>query len=108
DDFRESRKREPPVSATECRLLWHGSWTTPQGRRGQHCSANERRSRMSKQTDYTPEEWKTISAAPVLAGLLVSVSDMSGPIGLTKEAFAVVKGVTESSASTSNELIKTL
>ena len=63
---------------------------------------------MSKQTDYTPEEWKTISAAPVLAGLLVSVSDMSGPIGLTKEAFAVVKGVTESSASTSNELIKTL
>jgi hypothetical protein len=63
---------------------------------------------MSKQTDYTPEEWKTISAAPVLAGLLVSVSDMSGPIGLTKEAFAVVKGVTESAASTSNELIKTL
>ena len=40
--------------------------------------------------------------------MLVSVSDMSGPIGLTKEAFAVVKGVTESSASTSNELIKTL
>jgi hypothetical protein len=63
---------------------------------------------MSKQTDYTPEEWKTICAAPVLAGLLVSVSDMSGPIGITKEAFAVVKGVTESAASTSNELIKTL
>jgi hypothetical protein len=63
---------------------------------------------MSKQTDYTPEEWKTISAAPVLAGLLVSVSDMSGPIGVVKEAMAVVKAVTESAASTSNELIKTL
>jgi hypothetical protein len=63
---------------------------------------------MSKQTDYTPEEWKTISAAPVLAGLLVSVSDMSGPIGVVKEALAVVKAVTESAATTSNELIKTL
>ncbi len=63
---------------------------------------------MSKQTDYTPEEWKTISAAPVLAGLLVSVSDMSGPIGVVKEALAMVKAVTESAASTSNELIKTL
>jgi hypothetical protein len=63
---------------------------------------------MSKPTDYTPEEWKTISAAPVLAGLLVSVSDMSGPIGVVKEALAVVKAVTESAASTSNELIKIL
>ncbi len=61
---------------------------------------------MSKQTDYTPEEWKTISAAPVMAGLLVTISDMSGPIGLTKEAFAVVKGVAESAAGSSNELIK--
>ncbi len=61
---------------------------------------------MSKQTDYTTEEWKTISAAPVMAGLLVSVSDMSGPVGLAKEAMAVSKAVTESAASTSNELIK--
>jgi hypothetical protein len=63
---------------------------------------------MSKRSDYTPEEWKTISAAPLLAGLLVSLSDMSGPIGIAKEAMAVVKGITESAASTSNELIKTL
>jgi hypothetical protein len=63
---------------------------------------------MSKQSDYTPEEWKTVSAAPVLAGLLVSASDMSGPIGIVKEAMAVVKAVTESAASTSSELIKTL
>jgi hypothetical protein len=63
---------------------------------------------MSKQTDYSPEEWKTISAAPVLAGLPVSVSDMSGPIGVVKEVLAVVKAVTESAASTFNELIETL
>jgi len=63
---------------------------------------------MSKRSDYTPEEWKTISAAPLLAGLLVSVSDMSGPIGIAKEAMAVVKGIAESAASTSNELIKAM
>jgi len=61
---------------------------------------------MSKQIDYTPEEWKTISTAPVLAGLLVSVSDMSGPVGITKEALAVAKAVGESAANKSNELIK--
>jgi hypothetical protein len=61
---------------------------------------------MSKQTDYTSEEWKTISSAPVLAGLLVSVSDMSGPIGMAKEAYTVIKTVTDTAASSSNELIK--
>lgn len=63
---------------------------------------------MSKQTDYTPEEWKTIASAPVLAGLLVSVADISGPIGMAKEAFAVVKTMTETAASTQNELIKAI
>jgi hypothetical protein len=63
---------------------------------------------MSKRSDYTAEEWKTISAAPLLAGLLVSVSDMSGPVGIAKEAIAVVKGIAESAARTPNELIKTL
>jgi hypothetical protein len=60
---------------------------------------------MSKQTDYTAEEWKTISAAPILAGLLVSVSDLSGPIGMVKEAFAVIREVTGSHETTPNELI---
>ena len=63
---------------------------------------------MSKSTDYTAEEWKVISSAPMLAGLLVTVADLSGPIGLVKEAVAVVKGVTETATSTSNELIRTV
>ena len=61
---------------------------------------------MSKQTDYSPEEWKTITAAPIMAGLLVTLSDLSGPIGTAKEAFAVIKGVTDTAAGTSNELIR--
>jgi hypothetical protein len=63
---------------------------------------------LSKQTDYTPEEWKIVSAAPVMAGLLVTISDVSGPIGTAKEAFAVVKGVTETAKGTTNELIKAI
>jgi hypothetical protein len=61
---------------------------------------------MSKSTDYTAEEWKVISSAPMLAGLLVSVADIGGPIGMVKEAMAVVKAVTETATSTSNELIR--
>jgi hypothetical protein len=63
---------------------------------------------MSKQTDYTPEEWKTIAAAPMMAGLLVSVSDLSGPIGMAQEGLAMARTVAEASASTSTELIKVL
>jgi hypothetical protein len=63
---------------------------------------------MSTQSNYTPEEWKTISNAPLLAGLLVSVSDLSGPIGMLKEAVSVVKSVTETAGTTSNELIRSV
>jgi hypothetical protein len=61
---------------------------------------------MSKSTDYTAEEWKAISSAPMLAGLLVSLADLSGPIGMVKEAMAVVKSVIETASTTSNELIR--
>jgi len=61
---------------------------------------------MSKQTDYTAEEWKTVASAPIMAGLLVSISDLSGPIGMAKEAFTVVKAITDTAATTANELIK--
>src|SRR5262245_3625751 len=63
---------------------------------------------MSKQTDYTPEEWKSLATAPLLAGLAVSVSDLSGPIGTMKEALAVAKAVTETARSTTSEIIKAL
>jgi hypothetical protein len=63
---------------------------------------------VSKQIDYTPEEWKSISAAPVMAGILVTVSDLGGPIGTAKEVIALIRGVTDTAARTSNELIKTV
>ncbi len=53
---------------------------------------------MSTKNDYTAEEWKLISSAPMLAGLFVSVSDISGPIGTAKEALAVAKAIGESAS----------
>src|SRR5262247_3188678 len=63
---------------------------------------------MSKSTDYAAEEWKLISSAPMLAGLVVSVADLSGPVGMVKEAMAVVNAVTQTAAGTSNELIRSV
>jgi hypothetical protein len=47
---------------------------------------------MSTKTDYSAEEWKAISGAPVAAGLLITLSDPSGAVGITKEALAVGQG----------------
>jgi hypothetical protein len=53
---------------------------------------------MSKKQDYSETEWKAIAAAPVAAGLLVSLSDASGVTGLAKEAIAVGRAISDTSA----------
>ena len=58
---------------------------------------------MSKKTDYSPEEWKAISGAPVAAGLFITLSDASGPVGIAKEAMAVGKAITESAVGDAPE-----
>lgn len=63
---------------------------------------------MSNQNDYSAEEWLTVSSAPIMAGLLVSLSDVSGPIGMAKEALAVVRAVTESASGGANELLSSI
>jgi len=63
---------------------------------------------MSQQTDYTPDEWKAIAAAPMVAGMLVTMSDLSGPVGFVKEAYAVAQAAAEATGNTSNELIRSV
>ena len=63
---------------------------------------------MTRQSDYTPEEWKLIATAPVLAATVVTVSDMSGPVGLMKEALAVTRAASAAAQSTSSELIRSV
>jgi alkylated DNA nucleotide flippase Atl1 len=63
---------------------------------------------MSTKNDYSTEEWKAIAAAPVVAGLFITLSDVSGLVGTTKEAMAVGRAITESAASTAPEVVKSV
>jgi hypothetical protein len=63
---------------------------------------------MSNKANYSAEEWKAISAAPVAAGLLITLSDASGPLGIAKEAMAVGKAITDSARDDAPEIVKAL
>jgi hypothetical protein len=63
---------------------------------------------MSTRNDYSAEEWKAITAAPVVAGLFITLSDASGLVGTAKEAMAVGRAITESAAGSSPEIVKSL
>jgi len=63
---------------------------------------------MSTKNDYTPEEWKSITGAPYLAGLFITMVDPSGIGGVMKEALAVGTAVAEAGATSQTEVIKSL
>jgi hypothetical protein len=63
---------------------------------------------MSTQTDYNAQQWKAIVAAPTAAGLYITLADASGVVGLTKEAMAVGKAITDAAASGAPDVVKSL
>jgi len=63
---------------------------------------------MSKQQDYNEAEWKAISSAPLAAGLLITLSDASGPIGIAKEALAVSRAISDSATGDAPEVVKSV
>jgi len=63
---------------------------------------------MSTRQDYNESEWKAISSAPLAAGMLITLSDASGPIGIAKEAMAVSKAISESATGDAPEVVKSL
>ena len=63
---------------------------------------------MSKKSDYSPEEWKSITGAPCLAGLFITMADPSSIGGVMKEALAVGKAVAEAGANSQTEVITSL
>ena len=63
---------------------------------------------MSTKNDYSAEEWKAITGAPVAAGLLITLSDASGILGIAKEAMAVGKAITDSAGGDAPEIVKEL
>ena len=63
---------------------------------------------MATAKDFSAEEWKSVEAAPLMAGLVVTMSDVSGPVGVAKEAIAVSKVISESASGATSELIRSL
>ena len=64
---------------------------------------------MTTRTDYTDEEWKSIKAAPLLAGMYVSMVAKSGPIDTAKEALAISQSLAELvKKGSANQLIATM
>jgi len=59
---------------------------------------------MSGKTDYTPEEWVDILAAPYLAGMLVVLSDPN--LGFFGELGALTQGVMSTVSGSQNDLLK--
>jgi hypothetical protein len=63
---------------------------------------------MSTKNDYSSDEWKAIASAPVAAGLFITLSDTSGPIGITKEAMAVGRAITDAAQGQTPEIVKAI
>lgn len=61
---------------------------------------------MAIKTNFTPEEWKTVLEAPVLAGFAITAADPSGLFSTLKEGWANAKELAAAKASASDELIK--
>src|SRR5580765_4818215 len=61
---------------------------------------------MSTKTDYSTTEWKAIASAPVAAGLFITMSDPSGPIGIAKEAMAVGKAITDAAQAGAPKIVR--
>ena len=62
---------------------------------------------MSTKTDYDSEEWKSISAAPVAAGLMIILSDARDPVGVAN-AMTVGNAITQSARGDLPDFVKSL
>jgi hypothetical protein len=59
---------------------------------------------VTTKSDYTPEEWKSVVAAPYYAGSLIILADIN--FAYFKEVAALAKAVTDSAAQSDSDLIK--
>ncbi|HVO12039.1 MAG TPA: hypothetical protein VMX54_14965 [Vicinamibacteria bacterium] len=62
---------------------------------------------MARQSDFTPEEWRTLAAGPMAAGMYVILSQLSGPVGLVEESWAIASEVRDATRS-ENELVRAI
>jgi hypothetical protein len=63
---------------------------------------------MSTKTQYSDADWRAIAAAPVAAGLLISLSDACGSVGIAREALAVEQAIARTASGDAPEIVKAL
>src|SRR5262245_2294852 len=64
---------------------------------------------MAGKADFTPDEWKTVMASPMLAGMAVTLADPSGLWGMMKESFASGQALLEAKSNAdASELAKAI
>jgi hypothetical protein len=63
---------------------------------------------MATKTNFSPDEWKTVLEAPVLAGFAITAADPSGLFATLKEGWANAKELAAAKTSASDELIKSV
>jgi hypothetical protein len=63
-------------------------------------------SNVNLSASFSPEDWTLLKSAPLLAGLLVSLSDLrSGIFGAVKEGLAPSQAIMEAGAGASNPVV---
>lgn len=62
---------------------------------------------MSTKADYDTEEWNSISAAPVAAGLMIILSEARGPVGVAN-VMTVGTAITQSARGDAPDFVKAL
>lgn len=56
--------------------------------------------------NFSPEDWALVRSSPLLAGLLVTLSDLrTGPIGILKEGFAPSQALIEAGQGAANPIV---
>jgi hypothetical protein len=61
---------------------------------------------MVSKNDFSPDEWKKLVQAPLLAGFAVTAADPSSFVGTLQEAFANAKQLAEAKAGADGGLVK--
>jgi hypothetical protein len=58
---------------------------------------------------FSPEDWALIRSSPLLAGLLITLSDLrTGPIGVLKEGFAPSQAIIEAGEGAANPIVASI
>jgi hypothetical protein len=59
--------------------------------------------------NFSPEDWALVRSAPLMAGLLVTLSDLrTGPIGILKEGFAPSQALIEAGERAANPIVASI